>query len=107
MAFRIALFGIAFRGPRAAIPDKHGAGTVLALRNRPFEGAVIERMIFDMNGEALLAGYETGTARNRPAFQHAVEFEPKVIMQARRVVFLHDKAVAFTPRLAAARLGGD
>jgi hypothetical protein len=59
--------------------------------NHPFEITVFERMIFDMNCEAFVAGNETRPFGDRPTLQGAVEFEPKIIMQPTGSVFLHDE----------------
>jgi hypothetical protein len=44
---------VALRFPGAAIPYDDGAAAVLALGNRSFEGAVFERVVLDLDGEAL------------------------------------------------------
>ena len=93
--------------PGAAIPDHHGAAAVLALRDGALELVVFDRMILDVDREPLLARNKARPARHRPAHHHAVEFEPQVVMQPRRVVLLDD--VARSPLCAAglaARLGG-
>ena len=87
----IAFARIAFRNPMTAIPHDHRSGPILILRNHPFEITVFERMIFDMNREALIAGNETRTLGNRPTLQDAVEFEPKIIMQPAGSMLLHDE----------------
>src|SRR6185312_4159193 len=46
------------RLPGAAVPDDHLAGAVFAARDAPLEAAVLERVIFDLDREALLAGVE-------------------------------------------------
>src|SRR6202047_4983499 len=51
---------------------------------------VFERMIFDMNREAFVAGNETRPFGDRPTLQDAVEFESKMIMPPTGSVFLDD-----------------
>jgi len=46
------------RFPNSAIPKLHGAAAVLAFRNRAFEVAVVERMIFDLDCKALIVWIE-------------------------------------------------
>jgi hypothetical protein len=43
-------------------------------------------MVFDMHGEALFRRVEAGALWNRPAFQRAVDFKPKIIVQAARIM---------------------
>ncbi len=55
LAFSYCGCGVAcFRQPIAPIPWLHCAATILALRNSSFEVAVVERVIFDFDGEALI-----------------------------------------------------
>jgi hypothetical protein len=39
------------RGPNAAIPEHDGAARVLTVRDRSLESAVVDRMVFDFDGE--------------------------------------------------------
>ena len=107
MALLHGLVRIVVRRPGAAIPDHHGAAAILALRDGAFELVVFDRMILDVDGEALVAGHEARAARHRPAQHHAVEFEAQIVVQPRRVVLLDDVAEALLARPGlAARLGG-
>ena len=65
---------------------------ILAFRDRPFEIAVVERMIFHLDGEPLVMRIERRAADHRPGFEDAVEFKTQIIMQQRRVMFLDDEA---------------
>ena len=71
-----------------------------------FEIAVIERMIFDLDGQALDPGVEARAFRHRPALEHAIHLQAKIVMEPPCGVFLHDEAERmsrlFAP--AAARL---
>ena len=69
------------RFPVSAVPQLHGAAAVFALRNRPLEVAVVERMVFDLDRQALVGRIERGPARHRPGLEHAVEFQPQVVVQ--------------------------
>ena len=99
---------IAFRFPISAIPELDRAAAVLSLRDRSFEIAIIERMVFDFDREALLVGVERGALGDRPRLEHPIELETQIIVQATGVMFLNDEAPAvrrgdlFFP----ARLGG-
>src|SRR2546422_4834884 len=50
----------------SVIPDDDFARAVIALRDRSLEGAVIDRMIFGLHGEAFVGRIEAGAFRNRP-----------------------------------------
>ena len=44
--------------PIAAVPQHDRAAAILTLRDRPFEVAIIERMIFDLDRKPLVMGVE-------------------------------------------------
>ena len=100
-ALEVAL-GIAERFPRPLVPKHNGAAAILPLRNGPFEGAVVEGMILDMDGKALVFGIEAWSFGDRPAFEDAVQLKPEIIMKARRCVLLNEVAETglLGPRLA-------
>src|SRR5437763_14474770 len=78
-AFAVGLLGIRpFRRPVAAVPQQYGAAAILALWDHALEPAVIERMVFDMHRQPLLAGIEARAFRDRPAQPHALEFESRI-----------------------------
>lgn len=79
----------------AAIPYDHRSGATLILRNHSLEITVFERMIFDMNREAFVAGNETRPFGDRPTLQDAVEFESKIIMPSTGSMFLHGETENF------------
>src|SRR5207237_6176809 len=66
-----------------------------------------DRMVLDMHGEPLLAGHEARSARDSPAFHHAVELEPQIVMQARCRVLLDHEGIAAAFDLATPRFRGD
>jgi hypothetical protein len=55
------------RGPTALL-----SAAVLAFRNDPLESSVLERMVLNLNGKALVPGEVTRTFCNCPAFQHPI-----------------------------------
>ena len=75
--------------PRSQISDR--AAAVLPSRNDALEPAIFERVVLDMDRQALLAGIEARPFRHRPALQHPVELEPEIIMQPARGMLLDDK----------------
>jgi hypothetical protein len=79
------------RDPGSAIPQHDGSAAIFALGNDPFELAIIERVVFDMDGEPLLPRVEARSLRHRPALQNAVELEAEIIMQSARGMLLDDK----------------
>ncbi len=80
----------------------------MALRNSAFEVAVVERVIFDLNGEAFVMRIDRWTLGDGPRLQYAVEFEAEIIVKARGGVFLDYEAAEFRWRdgILAAGFGG-
>ncbi len=70
-------------GPRSAVPEHDRPRPVFALRDDPFEGAVVDRVVLDVHGEPLVARVEGRTLRHGPAQEDTVELQPKVIVQTR------------------------
>ena len=108
MALLHGLVRVFVRRPGALVPDHHRAAAILALGDDALELVVFDRMIFDVDGEPLVAGHEARPARHRPAHHHAIEFKPQIVMQPRGVVLLDDVAAllaAGLPASLAARLG--
>src|ERR1700722_15417799 len=104
-ALAIILVRIALRIPAAAIPDHDGTAAILTLRDRAFERIVLDRMVLDMDRQALFAGDQARPAGHRPALHHPIELEPKIIVQPAGGVLLDDVAAAHGGRRAARRLG--
>src|ERR1700681_3750622 len=65
----------------ASIPELHDAAAILTLRNGAFEIAVIQRMVLYFDRQPLVVRIERGAARDRPGFEHTVEFQPQIVMQ--------------------------
>src|SRR5207253_2825018 len=70
----------------AVVPDLDRAGAILAFRDLPLEGGVVQRMVLDVDGEVLRAGLERHALRHRPARQHAVALQPEVVVQPPGIV---------------------
>src|SRR5262249_13320118 len=77
----------------AAVPDHHGAGTVVTFGDFAFEACIVERMIFGLHGEALVAGTHRRPLRHGPGLERAVDGQAKVVVQAGGSVLLYDKGV--------------
>ena len=107
LALRIAFLRIFERLPRAAIPDHDGSAAILALGYDPFEAGVVDRMVFDMNGEPLVSRIHARPARDRPTLHRAVQLEPEIVVKTGGRMLLDDEAVAPGGGLAALRLRGD
>src|SRR5690349_16255824 len=108
MALGVGLGGIAHRLPPAAVPQHHRAAAILALGNDALERAVLDRMVLDMDSEALGIGIEARPFRHRPALEHAVELEAEIVVHAPRRMRLDDIAeplVLAGTALRAGRLG--
>src|SRR3954447_9303769 len=76
------------RLPIAAVPEQDSPAAILAFGNGAFEVAVVERMIFDLDGQPLVTRIERWAFGHRPGFEHTVEFQPEIIMQPAGVVLL-------------------
>src|SRR5688500_5861078 len=67
LALAQGLVGVALVGsPEPAIPQHDCAAAVFSLGDRPFKIAVVERMILNLDGEALVAGIEGRPFGDRP-----------------------------------------
>ena len=88
---------------RAPVPDLHSPGAVLALRDLALECSVLERMVFDVDREVLLAGLERHAFGHSPAGQCAVALEAQVVVERSRLVALDDEDRRPVPFLATSR----
>ena len=96
--FQVALLEALFRivgFPITAVPKLHGAAAILAFGNGAFEIAVVERMILDLDRQPLVVGIQRWAFGDRPGLEHAVEFQPEIIMQSGRIVLLDHEAALF------------
>src|SRR5689334_8610409 len=78
--------------PLPAIPNDHLARAVFAFWNPSFELRVLNRMILDFDRQPFIRRIERRSFRNCPTLEHAVQFQPKVIVQSRRRMLLNDEA---------------
>ncbi|MGY4356834.1 hypothetical protein ACVW0J_003327 [Bradyrhizobium sp. i1.7.7] len=78
--------------PGAAVPEHDRAAAILPFRNRAFEIAIVERMVLDLDRQPLVMRIERGSLGDRPRLEHAVELEPQIIVQSRRIVLLDHEA---------------
>src|SRR5688572_5542397 len=85
---------------RSAIPEHHGAATVLAGGNGPLERVVLDRVILDFHRQPPLRRIERRSLRTCPALHDAVELESHVVVQMTRGVLL-DHEMQFRARLRA------
>ena len=76
------------------------------LLGRPLEVEVRERVVLDPHRESPLARPQRDTARQRPAEQHAVSFQPEVVVQLPGNVALHDEAPTGVLAVGLERLRG-
>src|SRR5690606_29575018 len=84
--------------PAAFIPEHDRAAAIFALGNGALEAAIVERMVFDAHGETLVGGIIGWALGHRPALEHAIEFDTKIVVETRGVVLLHHETI--TGRLA-------
>ncbi len=106
MTFLVARVRVTLRVPAATIPNHDGAAAIFPLRDGSLEGVVFDRMIFHVDGEALLVRNETRAAGDRPALHHPVELEPQVIMQTPCGVLLDDEVISLGSMRAPPRFRG-
>src|SRR5262249_27756012 len=95
---------IAFGIPAPAIPDEHGPAAIFALRDGAFERIVFDRVVLDLDREALLPRYEARSARHRPALHHPAKLKPQIVMKAARRMLLNDELMTLAARHMPARL---
>jgi hypothetical protein len=63
------------RFPITAIPQHDRAAAILTLGDRPFEVAIIERMIFNLDGKPFVTRVERGTFGQSPGFETAQDLK--------------------------------
>ena len=91
LAVAQAFIHIRDRLPRALVPDHHGTAAVLAFRDGSLEAAVLDRVVLDLDGEALVGDDVARPLSDRPAFEHAAPAKAKVVVEARGGVLLNDE----------------
>ena len=75
----------------APIPQDDGARAVVVRGDVALEVAVLQRMIFGQDGEALLVGVERGALGDSPGSQHSLHLEPEVEVESPGRVLLDDE----------------
>jgi hypothetical protein len=83
---------LSLRLPIATVPEHDRAAAVLPLRTRPFEVAIIKRVILDLDGEAFVMWIERWTSGHSPGFEDAIQLQPQIVVQAPSIVLLDDEA---------------
>ena len=83
--------GLTQRLPGPSVPDHHRSASVFSGRNQSLEVAIVERMVFDLDGQPLLRRVEAWSLRNRPTLECTSHFEPEIVMQMAGVMLLHHK----------------
>jgi hypothetical protein len=93
---KTALVVVAFDELVAAdIPYHHGAPAVLAFRDDPLEIEVLERVVLGRLREPALVEAVRNTLWYGPRFEHAVHFEPEIVVKvARRMQLDNEPAPA-------------
>ncbi len=81
--------------PDAFVPQHHGAAAIGLCRDGAFEGAIGQRVILGAHRETLFLRIVARAPGHRPAQQHAVPFQPEIVVQPPGIVFLHEKAEPF------------
>ena len=81
---------VALVGPR--VPDLHGPGAVLTLRDVALEVDVLDRVILGVDRLPVVLRVLRDAVRDRPGGEHAVALQPQVPVQAPRVVLLDHEA---------------
>src|SRR5882724_3762067 len=75
----------------AVIPDGHRPGPVLSRRNRTRECRIGERVVFNMDRQALQRRIHRGGLRHRPALEDTPGLQAEIVMESTGMVLLHYK----------------
>ena len=92
LARRVGFARIIVGLPNASVPYDHIPRTVLAGGNAALETAIAQWVVFNMHRQAFLARVQAWALGHRPAQQHAIEFQAKVVVQVARIVLLNHEA---------------
>ena len=76
--------------PAAAVPDDDAPAAVLPGRNLALEVVVVDRVVFDLHRQPLVARVQARALGHGPAVHGAVQLQPQVVMQARGPVLVDD-----------------
>src|SRR5262249_50725858 len=83
--------GVAQDRVGAAVPDRHRAGAVGALRDAAGEVLVLEGVVLGRHGEPLVLRVVGEAARHRPRAQHALGLEAQVVVEVAGLVPVNDE----------------
>src|SRR4051812_29473699 len=87
-----------------AVPEQHASGTIIPCWDGAFKVAILNRMILNMHGQALLFGIQSRAFGHGPGLQHAAHFQPQIVVQAGSAMSLNAKAVSLFFELCRRRL---
>ena len=73
------------------VPDDDGPGAVIAFGDNPFKILIVEGVIFHLYGQPFLGRVQGRPFGHRPALQHALQFQPEIVVQGPGRVFMHHK----------------
>ena len=90
----VDVFAAELGPPAALVPDHDGAAAVLALGDDAFEAAVLDGVVFDLDGEAALLRVIAGALGDGPALEDAAPGETEVVVEVRGFVLLDDEGKA-------------
>ena len=99
-----ALLDVVHRRPHAGVPDDHRPAAIFALGDDALEVDIFERMVLGLDRQPLVGRVERRALRHGPALQHAADLQPQIVVVGRRVMLVHDEAVACRLDGAAGRL---
>jgi hypothetical protein len=74
------------------VPDHDGARAVVPFGNGSLETAVLDWVIFDLDGEPWIGRGKGGALRYGPTFQRSVQLQAEIVVSSGRRVLLHDEA---------------
>ena len=92
---RVDIGRLILRHPEAAVPQHDRAAAIFALRDRAFEVAIVEGMILDLDGQALVARVAGRPLGDGPGLEDTLVLEAKVVVQLARRMLLDHKAWIF------------
>jgi len=74
---------------RPLIPEHHAAPAIIARWNISLKCAVIERVVLHLHGECFARRVQTRPLRYSPTHQHAIHFQPEIVVQMGGIMPLH------------------
>src|ERR1039457_5316711 len=82
---------VTMRFPVAMVPYHYGATAILPLGDRSLKSSVLNRMIFDLHCQPLVACKVARSFRYGPTLEHSTPTQPEVVMQLPGCMFLNHK----------------